>query len=58
MEVGQGPNWGCSAKGKKLIRLVDLHQDGEVYRRVKQRTEKPSHPSTLLMKFNKSQMEH
>jgi hypothetical protein len=19
MEVGQGPNWGCSAKGKKYI---------------------------------------
>jgi hypothetical protein len=19
MEVGQGPNWGCSAKGKKII---------------------------------------
>jgi hypothetical protein len=19
MEVGQGPNWGCSAKGKKIV---------------------------------------
>jgi hypothetical protein len=19
MEVGQGPNWGCNAKGKKII---------------------------------------
>jgi hypothetical protein len=22
MEVGQGPNWGCSAKGKKYINLL------------------------------------
>jgi hypothetical protein len=22
MEVGQGPNWGCSAKGEKLTRFV------------------------------------
>jgi hypothetical protein len=24
MEVGQGPNWGCSAKEKKYIKLVDI----------------------------------
>jgi hypothetical protein len=22
MEVGQGPNWGCGAKGKKLRRII------------------------------------
>jgi hypothetical protein len=22
MEVGQGPNWGCSAKGKKICDLI------------------------------------
>jgi hypothetical protein len=24
MEVGQGPNWGCSAKGKKMFLLCNL----------------------------------
>jgi hypothetical protein len=22
MEVGQGPNWGCSAKEKKMVLLI------------------------------------
>jgi hypothetical protein len=22
MEVGHGPNWGCSAKGKKIVMLA------------------------------------
>jgi hypothetical protein len=25
MEVGQGPNWGCSTKGKKKIRNKIMH---------------------------------
>jgi hypothetical protein len=25
MEVGQGPNWGCSAKGKKSILIMFNH---------------------------------
>jgi hypothetical protein len=24
MEVGQGPNWGCSAKGKKNLHVVHI----------------------------------
>jgi hypothetical protein len=24
MEVGQGPNWGCSAKGKKQSALINI----------------------------------
>jgi hypothetical protein len=26
MDVGQGPNWGCSAKGKKNVK--EMAQDG------------------------------
>jgi hypothetical protein len=29
MEVGQGPNWGCSAKGKKKNLSDWKHQEGE-----------------------------
>jgi hypothetical protein len=27
MEVGQGPNWGCSAIGKKLLGLLFNSED-------------------------------
>jgi hypothetical protein len=28
MEVGQGPNWGCSAKEKKIIKLIERKEAG------------------------------
>jgi hypothetical protein len=27
MEVGQGPNVGCSAKGKKLLCIIEVTDD-------------------------------
>jgi hypothetical protein len=27
MEVGQGPNWGCSAKEKKVIKMSQYFQE-------------------------------
>jgi hypothetical protein len=30
MEVGQGPNWGCSAKGKKSLYMTMKLEDFNV----------------------------
>jgi hypothetical protein len=27
MEVGQGQNWGCSAKGKKQVEVIRNHEN-------------------------------
>jgi hypothetical protein len=39
MEVGQSPNWGCSAKEKKIVAIND-NDDGDVSELVTSNNEK------------------
>jgi hypothetical protein len=48
MEVGQGPNWGCSAKGKKNLLL--LHFTSTRYRMIRRDRSLTRSPSNYTNK--------
>jgi hypothetical protein len=47
MEVGQGQNWGCSAKKKMDLKLFGIHSEGMFQKGLSETTRKLTHDNLL-----------